>query len=114
MEQTVLNIWGYILLLSPLADENLTKFQIETVCEQILVWCNREDIPVKLERTIATWIVEFNKIDTSVPSNIQSIKEGDTTIQYAGVSDSNVSSQRIIDRFAEYFRPLLNSYRRFY
>lgn len=115
MEQTVLNIWGYILLLSPLANENLTKFQIETVCEQILIWCNREDIPVKLERTIASFIVEYQKTsDSEIPSNVVSIKEGDTSIQYAQINSATASVTRIIDSAAIYFKSLLNSYRRFY
>lgn len=103
METTVNNIWVYVQLLNPSADEALSKFQAYTICEQIQIWCNISIIPTTLERTIANWIVDYQKNVTIDGAN--SIKEGDTTISFAD------EAVKTIDKFAVYFKDLLYRYR---
>lgn len=104
MEQTIINIWNYILILNPGADEDLSKYQATLICEQILIWCNRDDVPATLERTIANWIVDYQK-NVSI-DGANSIKEGDTTISFAD------EAVKTIDKFSIYFKDLLYRYRK--
>lgn len=91
-------------------DDLNVEFAIDNAVETVLNYCNIEEIPKGLETTVVRIAVdlyrgsEFGSSDNSV---VQSIKEGDTTVNFGSASTVD-SVQAVVSRYSAQ----LNRYRR--
>lgn len=77
----------YINILMPGIDPDKLNFDVDNAIDEVLAYCCIDEIPERLCRPIASYIVSSQN---AVSGDIQSIKEGDTTITYrAGEGNSS-------------------------
>ena len=86
MEQTVERIAQEVLSNLKLSQDmtSTIKRYVKRAINQILVFCNREDIPLLLEETVAQIVEDMLKADEIVKTEqeVSSITRGDTSISY--------------------------------
>lgn len=77
-----------------LQDENVIRRYVHRVIDMILIYCNREDLPDRLENTAAEMCEDLLAADGIVESkkDIASIKRGDTQINYSTNGSSQVTA----------------------
>lgn len=84
-------------LLKITVEDPMIDFTVDLVTEEVLNYCNLIAIPEKLENVVVMMCIDNLKqsgLQTSTDnSNVKSIKEGDTTIQY--VSSTEMVLERV-------------------
>lgn len=89
--------------------DELLSFYIDLIRDEVLNYCNLEDVPKKLENLIIKILLDFyTKNIASNDKNVKSIKRGDTEITY---QDENKNAILIQD-FLMNYRTQLNCFRR--
>ena len=106
------------------ADESNPLFELalDTVIQESLNYCNREDMPEAMELTVAkifwqNWLNEQSSTgssssDTETPGTVTSIKRGDTQINFSDAKNSaTVLAQKLsFDREERFIQ--LNRFRK--
>ena len=101
MEEQKTRIKNYITLLNddPIS-QDLLNFFIDSTIDRILVYCNRQDLPVQLERVVA------QMIDKVINHHVDKATNGDTFV--SSISD-NGQSINYSNEIKQYYNSLSDS-----
>lgn len=90
--------------------EGSVRRYLKRAASQVMIYCNREDIPSLLEDTVAQIAEDMLKADgvISISEEVASITRGDTSIGYRDKSSAYQSTVG----FTKNYEQLLNRYRK--
>lgn len=101
MEEQKTKIKNYITLLNDdTISQDLLNFFIDSTIDRILVYCNRQDLPVQLERVVA------QMIDKVINHHVDKATNGDTFV--SSISD-NGQSINYSNEIKQYYNSLSDS-----
>ncbi len=116
MEEQKTRIINYITLLNDdTISQDLLNFFVDSTIDRILIYCNRQDLPVQLERVVAQMVdkVINHHIDKATNGDIfvSSISDNGQSINYSNEIKQYYNSLSDSDLMEGYVT-LLNRYRR--
>lgn len=90
--------------------EDIAKHYICRVIPEVLIYCNREDVPILMEKVIASIVEDMLQADlVSEPEKrVQSIGRGDTSITY--IDSSSLTASAV--SFCKNYERQLNQFRK--
>lgn len=101
MEEQKTRIKNYITLLNDdTISQDLLNFFVDSTIDRILVYCNRQDLPVQLERVVA------QMIDKVINHHVDKATNGDTFV--SSISD-NGQSINYSNEIKQYYNSLSDS-----
>lgn len=99
LEDIIKRIYDKALGISGQQDTAKNKFTVESVVNNGLIYCNRNDIPLQMEQILTQMSVDAlikGSVDTQA---IKKIKEGDREEEYFENSSTAFSDQSLLDMF---------------
>lgn len=112
MEESKKRIKEYLIQIN---EENKTKdFDIEELIERVLIYINRKELPIELERALARHLIQREKDELMLASSsvgeVASMSDNGQSVTFKSISES-----KLIKDYDDYLlnglEPLLDRYR---